>query len=122
MGRQSQTPITPQTLDVWLNDARQRTLSLVSDLSDEHLLGPRLPTVNPLLWEIGHVAWFQEKWLLRRSASYRLVRSDADALYDSTGIPHETRWELPLPRRAETLHYLNEVRDRVIEQLGRAEL
>ena len=42
-----------------------RTLSLIADLSDEQLVCPRLPLVNSLLWEIGHVAWFQEKWLLR---------------------------------------------------------
>src|SRR5262249_27671455 len=52
----------------WVYDARQRTCELVADLSDSQLIGPRLATVNPLLWEIGHVAWFQEKWVLRRVA------------------------------------------------------
>ena len=42
-----------------LYDARRHTLSLVADLSDEQLIGPHLQIVNPLLWEIGHVAWFQ---------------------------------------------------------------
>ena len=52
-------------LAAWVEDARSRTLALVADLGDEQLLGPRLRIVNPLLWEIGHVAWFQEKWVLR---------------------------------------------------------
>ena len=43
-----------------LQAARSRTLALVEDLDDEQLLGPRLAIVNPPLWEIGHVAWFQE--------------------------------------------------------------
>jgi iron(II)-dependent oxidoreductase len=47
-------------LAVALQEARRRTLDLVSDLSDTQLMGPHLPIVNPLLWEIGHVAWFQE--------------------------------------------------------------
>ena len=44
----------------WVYDARQRTFDLVADLDDEQLIGPYLPIVNPPLWEIGHVAWFQE--------------------------------------------------------------
>ena len=49
-----------------LVDARARTVALVEDLTDEQLMGPRLGIVNPLWWEIGHLAWFQEKWVLRR--------------------------------------------------------
>src|SRR5437667_3939785 len=116
MGRQSQTPITPQTLEDWLNDARQRTLFLVSDLTDEQLLGPRLPTVNPLLWEIGHVAWFQEKWVLRRGGRPSL-RDDADALYDSAAIPHHVRWDLPLPPRQQTYEYMQRVLDNVLDRV-----
>src|SRR4051794_25551250 len=63
----SQSPALP-TADVlagWVTDARHRTLSLIEDLDDGQLLGPRLGTVNPLLWEVGHLAWFQERWALR---------------------------------------------------------
>src|SRR6185369_6063559 len=49
-----------------LRDARRRTLDLVADLGDDELRVPKLAIVNPLLWEIAHVAWFQEKWTLRR--------------------------------------------------------
>jgi iron(II)-dependent oxidoreductase len=48
-----------------LKETRARTLGLVDDLSEEQLIGPRLQIVNPLRWEIGHVAWFQEFWVLR---------------------------------------------------------
>jgi iron(II)-dependent oxidoreductase len=105
----------------WVHDARERTCELVADLSDSQLIGPRLATVNPLLWEIGHVAWFQEKWVLRRDGRSS-VRADADALYDSAAIPHDVRWDLFLPSREETLRYLTDVRDRVIEKLQRREL
>src|SRR5947208_4208142 len=104
----------------WVRDARQRTCDLVADLSDSQLLGPRLPTVNPLLWEIGHVAWFQEKWVLRRGGQ-RSLRPDADELYDSTAIPHGTRWELQLPTRQETLRYLWDVCDHVVECIRKGE-
>jgi len=84
-------------LAAWVRDARRRTLEVVADLSDEQLLGPQLRIVNPLLWEIGHVAWFQEKWALRRAGDTAPIRADADSLYDSAAIPHDTRWSLPLP-------------------------
>ena len=105
----------------WVCDARQRTIELVADLSDEQLFGPRLAIVNPLHWEIGHVAWFQEKWVLRHVCGESSSRDDADALYDSIAIPHDTRWDLPLPSREDTLAYLREVRDRVLGKLAQPE-
>lgn len=105
-----------------LVDARARTLALISDLADEQLMGPRLPIVNPLLWEIGHVAWFQEKWVLRHRGKAGPIREDADALYDSIAIAHDTRWDLPLPSREETLAYMQKVMNRIIERLGSIDL
>ncbi|MBI3951854.1 MAG: ergothioneine biosynthesis protein EgtB [Acidobacteria bacterium] len=106
----------------WVHDARQRSFELVADLTDEQLMGPRLAIVNPLRWEIGHVAWFQEKWVLRHAGKQRPIREDADALWDSIAIPHDTRWDLPLPSREETLAYMREVRDRVLERIEQHEL
>ncbi len=105
-----------------LVDARSRTLALVTDLTDEQLMGPRLPILNPLLWEIGHVAWFQEKWVLRHRGKAPPIRADADALYDSIAIPHDTRWDLSLPSREETLAYMQEVLNRLLERLGSIDL
>jgi iron(II)-dependent oxidoreductase len=101
----------------WVRDARQRTLDLVADLDDGQLTGPYLPIINPMLWEIGHVAWFQEKWVLRHVCKQKPIREDTDAIWDSIAISHTTRWDLPLPSRAETIAYLSEVRDLVIEAL-----
>jgi iron(II)-dependent oxidoreductase len=102
-----------------VRDARERTLELVADLSDEQLMGPRLNVVNPLLWEIGHVAWFQEKWVLRHLFHEPPGRPNADQLYDSAAIPHDTRWDLGLPVRADTLDYTERVRDRVAACIDR---
>ncbi|HJZ87157.1 MAG TPA: selenoneine synthase SenA [Polyangia bacterium] len=105
-------------LSSWVADARARTLMLVADLADDELMGPRLAIVNPMRWEIGHVAWFQEKWVLRHARGQGAMRENGDALYDSAAIPHDVRWDLPLPSRAETLGYLHTVRDRVLALLG----
>src|SRR5262245_52076131 len=105
----------PAQLIAWVSEARQRTLQLVADLDDDQLLGPRLEIVNPLLWEIGHVAWFQEKWVLRRGGE-PAIRADADDLYDSAAVAHDRRWELPLPGRDHTLRYMAGVLERVVER------
>ena len=100
-------------------DARDKTIRLIGDLSDEQLMGPHLRIVNPLMWEIGHVAWFQEKWVLRHLFHESPGRPDVDQMYDSAAVAHDTRWQLPLPSRAETLRYIMHVRDRVVERIER---
>jgi len=109
-------------LAAMLRDARARTLALVEDLNDAQLVVPYLPIVNPFLWELGHIAWFQEKWCSRHLAGERAIRGDADSLYDSTAIPHRTRWSLPLPTRAGTLTYAQRVLEIVLERLETREL
>lgn len=109
--------ISADTLAEWLTDARRCTLALIDDLTDSQLLGPRLAIVNPLLWEIGHLAWFGEKWVLRHSGNRRPLRADGDSLYDSSAVPHGTRWDLLLPSRSETLRYMGQVQEQVLDQL-----
>jgi ergothioneine biosynthesis protein EgtB len=100
-----------------MKDTRQRTLALVSDLNEEQLRVPLLPIINPILWEIGHVGWFQEKWVLRQTRSQPPIISNADALWDSAAVAHDTRWNLPLLSLADTRAYLVSVLERVIEGL-----
>ncbi len=104
-------------LQEWLLDARERTLALVQDLNDEQWMGPRLMTVNPLLWELGHIGWFQEHWVLRHQRKLR--RQLRDDLYDSSHVPHATRWDLSLPSRDATLAHLRAVLETVVEGLSR---
>ena len=111
--------VTASELIAALSEARQTTLGLIADLSDEQLMGPRLAVVNPLLWEIGHVAWFQEHWALRHLRGLAPDLGEGDALYDSSTVAHETRWDLPLPARKETLAYLARVLERVADLLDR---
>ena len=100
-------------------DTRQRSLELLRDLDEDQLLGPRLPIVNPPLWEMGHLAWFGEKWVLRHAGKRPPLRGDADALYDSSAVPHDTRWDLPLPPRAATMAYMNQVQERILDVVQR---
>ncbi|MEK6245975.1 MAG: selenoneine synthase SenA [Pseudomonadota bacterium] len=112
----------PSQLERDLLDARARALHVTGDLDGERLLGPKLAIVNPPLWEIGHLSWFQERWCLRLRADGTLgdsILPNADALYDSSAVAHDTRWDLPLPDLKATRAYGEEVLDRVRERLAR---
>lgn len=105
-----------------LLDSRTRLQRAASQFHGERLLGPKLAIVNPPLWEMGHVGWFQERWCLRWRAGGDLADSlleGADRLYDSSAVAHDTRWDLPLPTPQATREYLANVLDRVLERLAR---
>ena len=110
---------TPRQLLAAMREFRSRTIDLVSDLTDEQMIGPRLPIVNPPLWEIGHIAWFQEFWVLRHLRKERPLIENGDQLYNSTDVAHDTRWELILPSRENTLRYMEAVEERAMERLDR---
>lgn len=100
-----------------LVEARRQTLATFEAwrAARADLRVPPEPTLNPPLWELGHVGWFQERWLLRqpqRELGWRADpnlplasprRANADALYDSSRVPHDARWSLPLPDADATL-------------------
>src|SRR5271169_1813857 len=102
----------------YLVDARARTLELARGLDADQLMGPRLDIVNPLLWEIGHVAWFHEYFALRRLDGGSTRLPDADAIYNSSTVPHASRWELPLPSLQGTLDYMAHVHDAMVGRLS----
>ncbi|MCW5632324.1 MAG: SUMF1/EgtB/PvdO family nonheme iron enzyme [Rubrivivax sp.] len=99
-----------------LHDSRRDTLATFAACS-RALPGLRVPQraeLNPPLWELGHIGWFQEYWVGRNAARAHGHRADpeaaraparrtnADALYNSSRVPHATRWSLPLPDAAAT--------------------
>ena len=101
----------------WMDDARRRTLALIEGLDSGQLMGPKLPIVNPLRWEIGHAAYFYEYWILRQHLGEPPVLPSVDRLYDSITIAHDDRWDLPLPSLEDTLAYMRAVHDRVRRQV-----
>ena len=101
-----------------LRKARDHTRRVADDLAGERELGPKLAIVNPPRWEVGHVGWFQEFWCLRGGSEERAsILPNADTLYNSATVPHDTRWTLPLPSYADTLGYRDEVLERVVKAL-----
>jgi ergothioneine biosynthesis protein EgtB len=117
--------IDKRQLEAELRDAREYTCALVGDLGTAQWIDvPRQPIVNPILWEVGHVAWFMERWCLRwQGRGEPLLPSllpDADRWFDSGNVAHETRWTLDLPDRAAVERYRADVLGRTLAALGRA--
>jgi iron(II)-dependent oxidoreductase len=110
------------TLSSDLVASRDHFARITAALEGERLLGPQLAIVNPPVWEIGHVGWFQEHWCLRWRGDGRLglsILPNADQLYDSSNVAHDTRWDLPLPNVAATRAYLANVLEQTLERLAR---
>ena len=111
--------ISPGILAAWTTQSRSTTLDLIADLSEEQFSRvPLLRVVNPFLWEIGHVAYFQEYWVLRHANGREPLLRESDRWYDSAKIPHDDRWHLPLPSRADTVQYLKRTRDEVLARIA----
>jgi ergothioneine biosynthesis protein EgtB len=116
-----------QTLAAALKDSRADTLASFArfEAALPGLAVPLQPELNPPLWELGHIGWFQEYWIARNPERERgvaadpdaargaAVRRNGDALYNSSRVAHDLRWRLPLPSAAHT-------RDDLARQLERS--
>jgi iron(II)-dependent oxidoreductase len=100
-----------------VQDARERTLALVADLSEEQFNVPLLDLVNPFRWELGHITFFYEAFVLHLLEQAAPLMVGAENLYDSFKVDHDDRWSLPLPSRQQTLEYARRVLDSVVERL-----
>lgn len=109
--------VSTDHLSAIMHSARQRTLELLEGLSDEQLVGPKLPILNPTIWEIGHVAWFHEFFILRQEYGHDPLLDRGDALYDSIAVAHDTRWDLPVYPLGEMKDYMARVLDTLVDRL-----
>jgi iron(II)-dependent oxidoreductase len=105
-----------------LSEARQRTLDLIEPLRDEQLNHVYSPILSPLAWDLGHIANFEELWLVQTIGGREPLRGDLGRFYDAIENPRRTRGELPILRDAELRAYLADVRERTLDVLAEVEL
>jgi gamma-glutamyl hercynylcysteine S-oxide synthase len=108
-----------------LGEARERTLALVESIPDEDLVKVHSPLMSPLVWDLGHIAAFEDLWLVHRFAGEPMLRADLAETYDAFETPRSHRGELEFLGPEAARDYLNEVRNRtleVIESRGTSEL
>ena len=109
-----------QELVAALSRARETTLRLVEPVDDEHLAAQVSPVMSPLVWDLAHVGWFEELWLIRRLADSEPSIERFDDLYDAFQHPRGERSRLPILTPPEARAYLESVhRDavRVLENM-----
>ncbi len=105
-----------------VHDSHRRIVELISDLEEAQLSVPYLPTINPLLWEACHAAYFHELWVLREGRGEAPAKTDGDDLFNSMTVGHERRWTLPTPDRPGAIAFTSSIRDRVLRVLEQEEL
>ena len=126
-----------ELLALALMDARNHTLHLFAQyqnaLEAVNYVVPQLATVNPPLWELGHVGWFQEWWIARNMqrvlgtrcepfhARLASIEPNADRWWDSTHVPHSTRWQLDLPNANNIRAYLLDTLESTLDLLEKAD-
>ncbi len=109
------------TIAARLAEARERTLLLVEELSDEDLLRQHDPLMSPILWDLGHIAHFEELWLTQ-NLDGKIEFSEMPGIYNPFENPRATRASLPIPPLAEMRQRLDEIREKVLDRLERTDL
>jgi iron(II)-dependent oxidoreductase len=80
------------------------------------------PILSPLIWDLGHIANFEELWLVQRIGGREPLRGDLGEFYDAIEQPRKIRGELPILRADEVRPYMEQVRARTLEVLDEIEL
>ncbi|MGH9154308.1 MAG: ergothioneine biosynthesis protein EgtB [Acidimicrobiales bacterium] len=102
--------------------ARRRSLALLDPLGEEDQRCQHSPLMAPLAWDLGHVANYEEQWLVRAVDGARAGRPDLDDIYDAFRHPRASRPALAFLGPAEARAYAAEVRDTALELLDRTDL
>jgi iron(II)-dependent oxidoreductase len=100
-----------------LAEVRERTLALVEPLDDAQLNRVYSPILSPLAWDLGHIANFEELWLVQTIGNREPLHGDLGRFYDAIENPRRTRGELPILRDEELRAYMADVRERTLDVL-----
>ena len=110
-----------ETIAERLAEARERTLLLIEPLSEEQLNSAYTPILSPLAWDLGHIANFEELWLVQRAGGRAPLDGGLGQLYDAIENPRAGRNQLPILRGDELRSYMAAVRERTLEVLDEVE-
>jgi len=105
-----------------LSEARERTLALVEPLDDEQLNTVYSPILSPLAWDLGHIANFEELWLVQTIGQREPLHGELGRFYDAIENPRKVRGELPILRDDELRAYMADVRERTLDVLEGVEI
>ena len=109
------------TLADALAESRARTLAVVAPYDEAVLRRQHDVLMSPLVWDVAHVANYEDLWLVRALGG-KPTRRGLDDLYDAFKQPRRGRAALPVLAPAEAVAYGDEVRARALERLAVADL
>jgi iron(II)-dependent oxidoreductase len=114
------SPLSPDATQVLLamGAARERTLALVAELDDEQLQRVHSPIMSPLVWDLGHIAAYEDLWLAHRHGGLQVLRPELAALYDAFETPRAVRGAIQALGPADAKAYMAAVSARVAEVLS----
>src|SRR4051794_1572954 len=115
-------PLLREWIRVLLADARERTHWLVETIEEAARERVPDPLKSPLVWDLGHIAAFEDLWVSGRGTGMAPLRPDLMEVYDATEPPRAHRGDLPYLRRAEALEFMEQVRERALRVLDRMDL
>ena len=111
------TRADPRAITGQLLEARARTFLLIAPLTDEELHAQHDPLMSPILWDLGHIAHFEELWLTRNlDGPVEFV--EMPGLFNPFEHPRSERGALRLPGTAECQEIMDEIRGRVLARLA----
>jgi gamma-glutamyl hercynylcysteine S-oxide synthase len=76
--------------------------------------------MSPIIWDVGHIAHFEELWLTQ-NLDGPIEFSEMPGLYNPFEHPRASRAALPLPTLAQMMTRLDEIRARVLDRLDKIE-
>lgn len=97
-----------------LEAVRERTRILVSGLSRRELEEQLDPLMSPLVWDLAHIAAYEDLWLVHRHGGRPLLHPELANLYDAFETPRQVRGDLELLDVPQAWAYLDDVRARVL--------
>lgn len=115
------TPIAefdPASIAARLERVRERTLSLMAGLDWETLQRQHIPILSPMVWDLGHLANFEDLWLCQNLAELEPLESEYASMFDAVLNPRPTRKDLPLPVARTLWSYMSRVRQRALDVLS----
>ena len=115
-------PLVRYAYGAGLAEARGRTLSLVAPVNERNLNRQHHPLMSPLVWDLGHIAAFEDLWLCRSAGDIALLRPELSDVYDAAETPRAGRGDIPYLRREEALEFMQQVHERALTVLERADI
>jgi iron(II)-dependent oxidoreductase len=101
-----------------LGEVRERALALVGHLPAQDLERVLDPVMSPLVWDLAHIAAYEDLWLAHRLGGLDLLHPELAAMCDAFETPRAVRGDLPLLDAGGARAYPTEVRERTLGVLA----